>query len=151
MLPDVRNELKAAWKRNIPTNEYASFLGNLVINKRLTPEQSLKILDCYSMVQKERLSRTPDDLINEAQAKGLISPVVADDIRNLDEAGLSVSEYQDKINRLVQAGKLSPQEAKELIAAYENNYGKGKIFAVWIRRNQQITFASKRKNYGCRN
>jgi polyhydroxyalkanoate synthesis regulator phasin len=64
-----------------------------------------------------------DSLINQMQQSGGITPEVASQLKALSDQGASVDDYTAALNRLVKAGKLTPEQAKKLLAAYKKEHG----------------------------
>ena len=61
----------------------------------------------------------PTDLLNRWSEKGQVSPGALSELERLQNAGAPISSYVDALNRLVKSGAITPQQAKQLLQAYQ--------------------------------
>src|SRR3990167_6734311 len=61
-------------------------------------------------------------LLDNWASHGNIAPDVADTLGGLAKNNVSVSEYSTKLAELVKAGKLTPEQARELLQQYEKQH-----------------------------
>jgi len=64
-----------------------------------------------------------DNLISQMEQSGGIASDVASQLKALSDQGASVDDYAAALNRLVKEGKLTPEQAKKLLAAYKKEHG----------------------------
>ena len=63
-----------------------------------------------------------DQLLSTLLGKGKISASTADLLNQLDAQNLSPEDYAAALEKLVRDGKISPEEARRLLAAYKQRY-----------------------------
>ncbi|MCD8525208.1 MAG: hypothetical protein LRY67_05650 [Gammaproteobacteria bacterium] len=63
-----------------------------------------------------------DQLLSTLLGKGKISASTADLLNKLDAQNLSPEDYAAALEKLVREGKISPEEARRLLAAYKQRY-----------------------------
>lgn len=115
---DDANKLLALSKNNVSPEEYAVALNELVRSGKLTPEQARQLLADYKKQHANLLAadsaKTMDGLIRSGQ----LSLDTANQLLTLQRARPTVAEYAAELNRLAQAGKISPQVASQLLSQY---------------------------------
>lgn len=101
--------------------------GKGVPSAALTNEQKCdyccRMLRIYCQKMGYPVSGVTNDLVDQMQTAGEISPDVASQLKALSDRGASVSDYQAALNRLVKEGKLTPEQAKKLLASYRKEHG----------------------------
>ncbi len=127
---DVANDLANLQNKNVPVDEYAAELARLVAEGKITPAEAAKLLAEYkakrarlgatdalnSVVQTAANSAAAD--VNALAQSGRISQSTASELLALQDKNVSAEQYQNALNALVKAGKLTPDEAQKLAASY---------------------------------
>ncbi len=116
--------LLAMAKNNVPVDEYAAALAQLVKEGKLTPEQARKLLEQYKKQHQNALltesAKTMDALITA----GRLPLDTANQLLALQKSGISPNDYANELNRLVKAGKISPDVAAQLLAQYSQQHAR---------------------------
>lgn len=120
--PDVVSQLKALSDQGASVDDYQAALNRLVQEGKLTPEQAKKLLEAYRKEHGVTAPATVSDLANEMASSGQISKDTAGQLNNLADQGTSVGDYQAALNRLAKEGKLTPEQAKKLLAEYRHKH-----------------------------
>lgn len=112
------DRLLALAKANASVDEYAAALDELVRQGKLTPDQARDLLAKYKKQHQNALlsesARTMDALIKSGQ----LPLDEANQLLALQRNGATPAEYAEELNRMVSAGKISPQTAAQLLAQY---------------------------------
>lgn len=118
--PSTAAQLKALTAQGLTPDQYGNALNSLVQQGKLTPAQAQQLLAAYT-ADKQNQGAGPgaDNVVDQLAAAGSISPETAAALKALDSEGLSAADYGRRLNQLVQEGKLTPQQARQLLAAYE--------------------------------
>lgn len=107
---DVASLLGNSIQRNIPLNEFKGIVNQLVAQKKLTPEiAKLKIADYV-------------------RVKGLRD--MAAKLNALQANNASVAAYGEELKLAVQAGAITPDEAKQLLQEYQAMTSKAPIIGT---------------------
>lgn len=115
--------LDALSKKNLSVGDYAKQLDRLVREGKLTPEQARQLLAAYQREHGDALAaQTAKDFDADIQS-GKLPVDAANDLLNLERNGASTGDYAEALARLVKEGKISPEMAKKLLAAYEKKHG----------------------------
>lgn len=130
--PEVVSALLELQKKNVPVDEYAAALQRLVAAGKLTPAAAAKLLEQY---KKQRTGGTGalDNLVNQQEQvlagdiadlvnSGKISKETGDALLDLQKKNVTPEEYQAYLDRLVKEGKLTPEQARKLLADYKKLY-----------------------------
>ena len=121
--PETAKQLKDLAGQNLSADDYAAKLQQLVREGKLTPEQAKQLLNAYKREHPERAGASPQELVNDLLKSGEISSDVAKSLNDLDAANVPASQYAAELARLVREGKLTPEQAKKLLAAYRAKHG----------------------------
>lgn len=129
--PDVEKELVGLENRMVPLDAYSSTLDRMVTEGKITPAVSKKIRDEYiyqktaigptgtiaQMLQKAEADAEQEisDLLKQKQ----MSDDVAVTLRTMIKQNVSLKDFTDTVNSLVQQNKLTPEIAKLKIADYQ--------------------------------
>jgi polyhydroxyalkanoate synthesis regulator phasin len=141
---DVAQNLQKLADRNVPVDEFADMLNQLVKDGKLTPEQARLLLEQYRKQHANRLlqdsAKTMDDMIKAGQ----LPLDVANDLLKAQKDGATPAQYADLLQRLVREGKLTPDAAQRLLNQYKQQYAKeitAQSIAVLQRmgRNGELT------------
>jgi len=119
--PDVVNQLRALSNKNVPVDDYKAALQRLVTAGKLTPAQAQRLLSAYQAQQGQVSAGgtgSTDSLIQSMQDSGSITPSTAAALKQLSQSDLSANAYQEKLDKMVRDGALSPSEAQRLLKAY---------------------------------
>ncbi|MGD9153600.1 MAG: TrbI/VirB10 family protein [Gammaproteobacteria bacterium] len=120
--PDVAAHLKALSDQGASVGDYQAELNRLVKEGKLTPEQAKKLLAAYRKEHGVTAPAAVSELADEMASSGQISGDTAKQLNQLADQGASVGDYQAALNRLVKAGKLTPEQAKKLLAEYKRKH-----------------------------
>lgn len=63
-----------------------------------------------------------NSLLDEWEKQGKVNPDVADELRQLAAHNVTSEEYANALDRLVKSGKLTPAQARELLALYKKQH-----------------------------
>jgi polyhydroxyalkanoate synthesis regulator phasin len=117
------NELLALQKKNVTPAEYKAELDRLVREGKISPEVAAQLLAQYIQQKAKEKTEESGTLLKQMAKMGQIAPEVADDLLNLQKKNVPVSEYEAELNRLVAAGKMTPETAAKLLAQYKAAHG----------------------------
>ncbi len=115
MSADTAAALKALNSQGLTPDQYANKLNDLVKAGKLKPDQARKLLAAYAASQGTGTGPTSDQVVDQLG----VSPDTAAALKALNKQGLSAGDYLSKVNAMVKAGKLKPDQAKQLLNAYE--------------------------------
>lgn len=122
--PEVASMLEQLADKNVPVDQYAAALDQLVKDGKLTPEQARMLLDEYKKQHANALlkdsAKTMDDLIKAGQLPIDVANQLLDD----QKKGMSPADYAAELQRLVKEGKISPEVAQRLLAQYAQQFAK---------------------------
>jgi polyhydroxyalkanoate synthesis regulator phasin len=130
--PAVAKDLSDLAKKNVPLDQYAAELQRLVASGQLTPVAAAKLLAAYQ-AQKgvppigpaaaglNQLTQQANDRL-KSDLSGL-QPQVAQQLSALMAKNVSPADFAAAVNELVREGKLTPEQAKKLIADYNAAHG----------------------------
>lgn len=106
-------------KKNVSEEEYAAALNDLVQGGKLSPDQARKLLESYRKQNQNQLIKasasTMDDLIKNSQ----LPLSTANQLLALQKSGISAGDYNAELQRLVAAGKITPDVAQKLLTQYQ--------------------------------
>jgi type IV secretory pathway VirB10-like protein len=135
---DVANQLLALQKKNLTPDEYAAELNRLVREGKLTPEAAARLLAQYTQQKMQEQAKKGAFALQQMARAGQITPDVAKGLQALQDRGASVDEYAAELNRLVAAGKMTPEAAAKLLEQYKKQRaGLGAAGAVNALVDQQ--------------
>lgn len=110
--------LLAMAKNNVPIDEYAAALDELVRQGKLTPEQARQLLEKYKKQHQNALANESAATMDTMIKAGKLPLDVANQLLALQKSGISPSDYAAELDRLVKEGKISPETAAALLAQY---------------------------------
>ncbi len=127
---DVEKALIDLENRMVPVDMYANTLQEMIAAGRITPKVAAKILDEFK-AQKAAIGAngTIEQLLRDAEAAaynelsellrdGKITKQVADLLRSMIEANVTLADYTAAVNELVKQKKLTPDIGKLKIEDY---------------------------------
>lgn len=128
--PAAAETLLALQRQNVSGEEYQKAVDDLVRQGKISPDEAKKLMSQYQALHNAR----GDDIVASAEAKaaadvydlikqGKISQATADTLLALQKQNVPAGDYQKKLDDLVREGKLSPEEAKKLMAQYNALHG----------------------------
>lgn len=112
---NASNEQKAEYAKNTGTSAIPTII-NTGIND-LVPATA-GCTNCCNACGSESTTQMLGGLLNSGQ----ISSSTADLLNQLSSQNLSPEDYEAALARMVREGKISPEEARRLLAAYKQNY-----------------------------
>jgi polyhydroxyalkanoate synthesis regulator phasin len=112
---DVATELQEAGARGASMDDYANKLNQMVKDGKITPEQAKQLLAAYARQQRKL---TADQMVDQMA----LPPDSAKSLHDLSAKGASVDEYSAKLNELVKQGKLTPEQASQLLKTYQAHH-----------------------------
>jgi polyhydroxyalkanoate synthesis regulator phasin len=120
---DVASQLKALSDKGATLGDYQAALNKLVKTGKLTPAQTKQLLAAYR--KDHGLSAIPkaSQLADQLTGSGAIGSDVASQLKDLSDSGASLGDYKDALDKLTQAGKLTPDQEKSLLSAYRQDNG----------------------------
>jgi polyhydroxyalkanoate synthesis regulator phasin len=116
---DVATELLASQKRGASPAEYAADLNRLVREGKLTPAAAAQLLAQYTQQQANEEAKKGVFALQKMAKGGEITPSVAEALAALQAKGVSVDDYAAELDRLVKAGKMTPEAAAKLLEQYK--------------------------------
>lgn len=112
--------LKQLNNQGLPPSAYAAKLNKMVRDGKLSADAAQQLMSSYQkQYDAKAATETPSDVAAELARSGDISQSTQAELDKLSNEGLSPSQYADKLNELVKAGKLTPAQARRLLAAYQ--------------------------------
>ncbi len=132
--PAAAAALKRLNAEGLTPEQYRERLAQLVKEGKLSPAAASRLLAAYTAAHSKGAST--NSLISKLARSGSISPETAAALQALNSEGLTPSAYQQKLNELVKEGKLTPEQAKELMKAYTREHqlaasgGLGRLIAA---------------------
>lgn len=99
---------------------YEAEVAKLLAAGKLTPEQAQALLAAYHA--SGATSPSPDDLVKLMEASGQISPATAAALASLAHQDLTPEEYAKQLDAMVAKGEITPEMARQLLAAYRNQH-----------------------------
>lgn len=141
---DDANALLDLAKKNVPVDEYAAALDKLVREGKLTPEEARLLLEKYKKQHANALLNESGAVMDGLIKSGQLPLDVANDLLGLQKRNITPEEYAAELNRLVHEGKISPETAARLLAAYTHQQMReqakqGKFALEKMAKNGQIT------------
>lgn len=128
---DVGKSLEELQARNPTVAEYTTEVNKLLSSGKMTPEVAGKIIDNYSKCVSGGVSalNATDALLAQeeakcdAQLKEVASrnkwpPTVLNNVETLKQRNVSPSAFQAAIVQLQQAGRLTPEDTKNVVGCY---------------------------------
>lgn len=112
--PNAAQLVHGLQMQNLSRGDYQKQLAQLVKEGKLTPEQAKALLSSYVSPDEAKNNANIDKLL----AQGDISPTTANQLKNLQQQGLSKEAYAAALQKLVAEGKLSPAAAQKLLNSY---------------------------------
>jgi type IV secretory pathway VirB10-like protein len=135
LTPDVEKQLVELENRMGPVDAFSSTLQSLLAAGKMTPIVAKKVLDEYQE-QKTEIGSTGsiDQMLQDAEAAAYkeltdllaekkITQEVADYLRGLIQRRVSMDDFTNAVNTLVQQNKLTPEISKLKIADYQKIMG----------------------------
>lgn len=116
--------IKALNAQNLSPDDYAAKINDLVKAGKLSAADAQKLITAYNASKGVGTAAgqgpmDPNALVNQMAADSSISPDTAGTLKTLNSQGLTPDQYVNKLNDLVKAGKLTPDQARKLLNAYE--------------------------------
>lgn len=131
-------------KRNVPIEEYAAALDELVREGKLTPEEARALLEKYKKQHENALLNESAAMMDGMIKSGQLPLDVANALLDLQKRHVTPAEYAAYLDKLVREGKLTPAEAAALLAQYTQQYAreqakKGAFELAQMAKSGQIT------------
>lgn len=120
---DTASTLLDAQKQDLNPGQYGNNLQALINTGSLSPDQADDLLKKYKVQRDKRLAAETTGQVNAMLDTGQIDPDVANALKTLQNSNVPIEEYAAFLDRLVKEGKLSPEEAKRLLAQYRKLHG----------------------------
>ena len=154
LLPEAASTLKQLSSKNVSPDDYKKALDKLVQEGKLTPEQAKKLLAAYSLDYQKKVPEVAPparkNLVDQMLKSGGISQDTANMLHSFGASGKPASEYAAELNRLVREGKLTPDQAKQLLNDYKSAYpgaglpkGTGEVARAAAREHAQALKAQE--------
>lgn len=123
---DEADKLNDLAKGNVPVDQYAAALDDLVRQGKLTPEQARKLLEAYKKQHANALIAESAQAMDGMIKAGQLPLDVANDLLALQKTHPTAAQYAAELDRLVREGKLTPEQAAQLLAQYTQQQQKEK-------------------------
>ena len=126
--PATAHELSQLNQTASTPSQYRAALQRMVTEGKLTAAQAQALMDAYNRKHGEATAAvtgggdTPAGIANQLLASGAITPATERELAALANENLSPDAYAARIERLVAEGKLTPEQAQALIAAYRRTH-----------------------------
>lgn len=117
------SELLDLQKQPAALDTYNQALASMVSQGKLGSDTARLLQQKYQQQQEKRLAAESEGQLASMQASGQLSSEAAGMLNALQASGLSPSDYAAALDKLVREGKLSPEEAKRLLAQYNKLHG----------------------------
>ena len=113
---------KALQERNAQAAQQAQMTGGSAVPTLLNvPEQTQSSSNCTVMCPNDESANVTNDINNLVNA-GKLSQDDANKLIDLANKNVSVDEYAAALDALVKQGKLTPEQARELLAQYKKQH-----------------------------
>lgn len=112
------NELLDLQKKKVSPAEYADKLSQLVKEGKISPQTASQLLAQYSQQHAKEVSAEAVGQLEEMAASGQIKPEVAKELEDYQKRHVPEKEYEEELDHLVKQGKLTPEQARRLLAQY---------------------------------
>jgi polyhydroxyalkanoate synthesis regulator phasin/type IV secretory pathway VirB10-like protein len=128
--PDVAKKLIELSEKNLPVDDYAKALNDLVASGQLTPAAAAKLLESYKQMKAISGSLgTIDGLLQQAEndaykeisdllAAGKITNDVATQLRSMLQNKVPLNDFKAAVSQMVQENKLTPEIAQLKVNDY---------------------------------
>jgi polyhydroxyalkanoate synthesis regulator phasin/type IV secretory pathway VirB10-like protein len=119
---ETADALKKLQGQNLSSGDYASALGQMVKAGKITPDQAKQLLSSYKQQQVATTAQTlptANDLADQLTASGTITADTASQLKKLSNGGASADDYSAALDQMVKDGKITPDQAKQLLASYK--------------------------------
>lgn len=111
---------RALQEANQRAAQQAQISGGSAIPTFVNTGQQVNQGNCTVLCDEEAVNTA--DTIDDWVRKGKLSPDVANDLKDLADRNVSVSEYAAQLDALVKAGKLTPEQARKLLEQYKKQH-----------------------------
>lgn len=142
--PEIAKQIKQLNAAGLSCDDYTKALDKLSQDQKITPSQETQLTTAYCGKSETALSPSYDNLVQGLVTGGKLTPDAALQLQKLSEARVPASDYAAELNRLVQAGEITPPStAQQLLQAYRAQYGDVSIpdtdtpAMAQIKENQQ--------------
>lgn len=102
---------------------YDQALATMVNAGQMSAQTADLLRQKYQQQQAKRLAEESAGQLLSLQADGSLSAETAGMLSALQASGLSVDDYASALDKLVREGKLTPEEARRLLAQYKKQHG----------------------------
>lgn len=116
---ETADELNRLANANLSPEDYAAELDRLVREGKLTPEQARKLLAAYKKDHQSQIAKTGAKDLDPMIKDGQLSVDTANKLLDLQKKDLTPEEYAAELQRMVDAGELTPEQAAALLAKYK--------------------------------
>lgn len=116
---DTAQKLTNLQKANVPIEEYKKHLEEMVREGKISSEDAQKLLQNYTQLHGGGVQ----DLL----AAGKISADTTKKLTDLQRANVSVEEYKKQLQQLIKEGKVTPEDAQQLLKNYQIMKGSGGV------------------------
>ena len=117
------SELLDLQKQPVTSPAYGQSLGGMVGKGQVTSDTASLLQKKYQEQLAKRLAAESAGQLASMKASGDIDSETAAMLSALQASGLSPSDYAAALDKLVREGKLSPEEARRLLAQYNKQHG----------------------------
>lgn len=116
-------QLKALANEHLTPAQYAAQLNKLVREGKLSPAAAARLMAAYQKQYGKKstasTASSPDDVVDGLLSSGAIDAATAAQLKKLNHSNLTPAQYAAALQKLVREGKLTPEQARRLLAAYK--------------------------------
>lgn len=116
---DVSKLLLDLQTKKVPLDEYDATLKKLVADGKMTPATAAKLLDMYREQRTAVASACSTGIMGKLLSRGGKGAELANRLLNLQANNAPLASYAEELKRAVEAGLLTPDEAKILYQEYQ--------------------------------
>lgn len=116
---DAANQLLALQKNKVSPADYAAELNQLVSEGKISPTTATQLLAQYAQQRAQEARKSSIFGLHQLAKTGAITNDVANDLSAMQSKNAPVDAYAAELQRLLAAGKITPEEAAKLLAQYK--------------------------------
>lgn len=124
---DMSAKIQALASNNAPLDQFTTALNAFSTQGLLAAPQVTVLVNVYAKVKTAADAK--DQLITQLESKAKLPTDVAQQLAGLRDKSISLGDYASELQRLVDAGLISPETAKALLDAYKKRLAQGSGFA----------------------
>ncbi len=115
---DSANDLLGQQKKQVLPGEYADALSDLVQTGKISAQTAVQLLAQYTQQYYKEAFAEAIGQLKQMAVSGQISSEVAKELEGYLRRQVSQKEYEEELQHLVKQDKLTPEQARRLLAQY---------------------------------